>query len=269
MAHDVLRYYDTRFRRDSQGKLVISPTQAVETYWYGVVNDTPSVAGLQNALGRLLAIAAAKTPAAEREFWTRMQAAAPPLPLRTEGGKTSVLPAEKFKPQRNNCENPELYAIWPFPLFGVGRPHLETGIETFQRRIEKASIGWQYDGQSAARLGLADQAQRILLSKIGNSNVDYRFPAMWGPNYDWLPDQDHGSNIMLTLQHMLLDASGDAIFVLPAWPKDWDVSFKLHAPHRTVVECVYRQGKIEKLDITPRSRRKNVQLPVWLNKGNS
>ena len=58
MAHDVLRYYDTRFQRDANGKLVISPTQAVETYWYDVVNDTPSVAGLHDVLDRLLAIPA-------------------------------------------------------------------------------------------------------------------------------------------------------------------------------------------------------------------
>ena len=68
---------------------------------------------------------------------------------------------------------------------------------------------------------------------------------MWGPNYDWLPDQDHGSNIMLTLQHMVLETAGDKIFVLPAWPKDWDVSFKLHAPrqHHGRVRLSRRQDR--------------------------
>ena len=265
LAHDVLLYYDTRFQRDSNGKLIIDPTQSVETYWYDVVNDTPNIAGLQDVLGRLLAIPADKTPAAERAYWKKMQAATPPLPLRVENGKTSLLPAEKFNPKRNNVENPELYAIWPFQIFGVGRPDLETGVETFHRRIEKASFGWQNDGQSAAILGLADEAKRILLGKIDNSNSNHRFPAMWGPNYDWVPDQDHGSSIMLTLQHMVLTTTGDKIYVLPAWPKEWNVSFKLHAPRRTVVECVYRDGKIEKLDVTPETRRKDVQLPAWLS----
>lgn len=260
MAHAVLQYYDTRFQRDGNGKLVIAPTQSVETYWYDVVNDTPSLAGLHDVSNRLLAIAADRTPVAEREFWKKMQAAAPPLPSQTENGKTWLLPAEKFNPQRSNCENPELYAIWPFQLYGVGRPNIETGVETFLRRIEKASIGWQYDGQCAAIVGLTDEAKRILLGKVGNSNPNHRFPAMWGPNYDWLPDQDHGSNIMLTLQDMLLQTAGEKIFVLPAWPKDWDVSFKLHAPQRTTVECVYRGGKIEKLVVVPETRRKDVVL---------
>ena len=264
MAHEVLKYYDSRFKRDAKGKLIISPTQSAETYWFDVVNDTPSVAGLHDVLGRLLAIEPGKTPAAEREFWQRMQAAAPPVPMKLDSGKKTIQPAEQFKPKRNNCENPELYAIWPFQLFGVGRPDLETGVETFYRRIEKASIGWQYDGQCAAILGLTDEVQQILQGKIGNSNPNHRFPAMWGPNYDWLPDQDHGSNIMLTLQHALMTSAGDKIFLLPAWPKTWDASFKLHAPHRTVVECVYRGGKIESLTVTPETRRKDVQLPAWL-----
>ncbi len=261
MAHEVLSYYDTRFKRDSAGKLIISPTQAVETYWYDVVNDTPSVAGLHDVLDRLLAISSDKTPAAEREFWTRLKAAAPAVPLVTENGKTRVTMAERFKPERSNCENPELFAIWPFRLFGVGRPNLDVGVETFLHRTEKASIGWQYDGQSAALVGLTDEAKRILLGKIRNSHPNFRFPAMWGPNYDWLPDQDHGSNIMLTAQHMLMATVGDKIILLPAWPKDWDVSFKLHAPRQTVVECVYRGGKVERLVVTPESRRKDVQLP--------
>jgi hypothetical protein len=265
MAHDVLRYYDSRFPRDSHGKLVISPTQSAETYWFGVVNDTPSVAGLCDVLERLLAIDARKTPAAQREFWRKMQAAAPPLPLCVVGGTKSVRPAEKYNPQRSNCENTELYAVWPFQRFGVGRPELATGVETFTRRIERASIGWQYDGQCAAILGLSDATQKILLGKIGNSNAGHRFPAMWGPNYDWLPDQDHGSNIMLTAQHALLTSTGDRIFLFPAWPKEWDVSLKLHAPHNTVVECVYRGGKIRTLRVTPETRRRSVQLPDWLS----
>ena len=260
MAHAVLRYYDTRFQRDNNGKLVISPTQAVETYWDGVTNDTPSVAGLHDVLDRLLAIKSATAPR-EREFWRRLKAATPPLPIRD--GR--VLPAEKFDPQRSNVENPELYALWPFQLFGVGRPNLEIGIQTFLHRQEKASIGWQYDGQCAARVGLTGEAKHILLGKVRNSNHSFRFPAMWGPNYDWLPDQDHGSNIMLTLQQMLMATAGDKIFLLPAWPADWNVNFKLHAPRNTTIQGVYYDGRLQHLQVTPESRRKDVQIMADAN----
>ncbi|MBM3890987.1 MAG: LamG domain-containing protein, partial [Verrucomicrobia bacterium] len=165
MAREVLRYFDTRFQRDANGKLVISPTQAVETYWTDVVNDTPTVAGLQDVLDRLLALPKDAAPAAEREFWAKMKAAAPPVPVRTEDGKNFVLPAEKFDPKRSNVENPEIYAIWPFRLFAVGRPGLETGIETFNRRIVKIMTGWCYDGQCAALLGMTDEAKKQILHK--------------------------------------------------------------------------------------------------------
>ena len=94
--------------------------------------------------------------------------------------------------------------------------------------------------------------------KCANSHPAYRWPATWGPNFDWLPDQDHGGNLLETTQFMLLQSDGDVIRLLPAWPKDWDVQFKLHAPHRTTVECVYRGGKIERLRVEPESRRKDV-----------
>ncbi|MCC7475782.1 MAG: hypothetical protein IT425_10320 [Pirellulales bacterium] len=251
MANSVLRYYDSRFSRDDRGKLVISPTQAVETYWIDVVNDTPSVAGLTNVCERLTRLPAS---AEDHAFWRKMQAATPDVPVR--GGR--IQPAERFNPKRTNVENPELYALWPFRVFGVGRPELPIAIETFRNRPEKASIGWQYDGQCAAIAGLADESQRILVGKVGNSNQAFRFPAMWGPNYDWLPDQDHGGNIMLTLQSMVLQTDGDKIFLLPAWPKAWNVSFKLHAPRQTVVEGVFRDGKLQRLTVTPTERRADI-----------
>jgi len=261
MARDVLEFYDTRFARDRAGRLVIRPTQAVETYWYGVVNDTPSVAGLRAVTDRLLAIRSTKVPAAEREFWRKVYAATPPLPIRAEAGARRILPAERFDPKRSNVENVELYPIWPFGLLGVGRPDLDLAVETFRQRPEKASNGWQYDGQIAAAVGLADEAASLVVAKAGNSNPRHRFPAMWGPNYDWLPDQDHGSNIMLTLQAMLLRSVGDRIYLLPAWPKGWNARFKLHAPARTVVEGEVRKGELVDLRVTPASRRRDVI--VW------
>lgn len=260
MANEVLRYFDSRFSRDKDGKIILSPTQAVETYWFDVVNDTPTVAGLHAVLDRLVTFRSEQAPTAAREFWRRMKDAAPPLPVRTEDGKRFVPPAAEFNPQRKNVENPELYAIWPFRIFGVGQPDLQTGIETYHRRIARGLTGWCYDGQCAAILGLADEAKNQILAKVRNSHPNHRFPAMWGPNFDWLPDQDHGSNILLTLQHMLLRAEGQKIFLFPAWPKEWNVRFRLHATRKTVVECEYRRGKIARLEVMPRERAKDVVI---------
>jgi hypothetical protein len=107
-------------------------------------------------------------------------------------------------------------------------------------------------------LGLADEAAGYVTDRAANRHRGSRFPAFWGPNYDWIPDQTHGGNLMTALQTMLLQTEDDKILLLPAWPKQWDVAFKLHASDRTVVECVYRGGKIERLTVTPTSRAKDV-----------
>ena len=60
---------------------------------------------------------------------------------------------------------------------------------------------------------------------------------------------------------MLLQPVGEKILLLPAWPKSWDVSFKLRAPRNTIVECTYRRGKVERLVVTPESRRADIVLP--------
>jgi len=37
-----------------------------------------------------------------------------------------------------------------------------------------------------------------------------------------------------------------------------DVSFKLHAPYNTTVEGKFKAGKLERLSVTPESRRKDI-----------
>jgi hypothetical protein len=57
---------------------------------------------------------------------------------------------------------------------------------------------------------------------------------------------------------MLMQCEGNEIRLLPCWPKEWNVSFKLHAPYNTTVEAVYKNGKYEKLIVTPEERMKDI-----------
>ena len=61
---------------------------------------------------------------------------------------------------------------------------------------------------------------------------------------------------------MLLQPVGRRLYLLPAWPRAWDVHFKLHTPAQTTVECVYRAGRVERLTVTPETRRPDVVLPT-------
>lgn len=265
MAVSVLTYFDTRFAKDAQGRVRLDPAQSIETFRTGVVNDMPTTAGLNEITARLCALPDSLTTLAQRKFFAHMKTAAPVVPLEeveADGAKRRVLaPAQTYGPERSNVENPEMYAVWPFRLYGVGRPDLEIARASYARRVNHLDVGWGYDGNCAAILGLSDEAARILRVKCANSNPAHRWPATWGPNFDWLPDQNHGGNLLETTQLMLLQPVGNKILLLPAWPEAWDVHFKLHAPQRTLVECVYRSGRIERLSVSPHSRRKDIVTP--------
>ncbi len=61
----------------------------------------------------------------------------------------------------------------------------------------------------------------------------------------------------MLLQSDPLDLGGK-IRVLPAWPKDWNVDFKLHAMGNTTVRGIYENTLLATV-ITPDSRSKDVR----------
>ena len=63
---------------------------------------------------------------------------------------------------------------------------------------------------------------------------------------------------MIGLQDMLLQTVNERILLFPAWPKEWDVSFKLHASRNTTLEGELRDGKVTSLVVTPKSRTADV-----------
>ena len=63
---------------------------------------------------------------------------------------------------------------------------------------------------------------------------------------------------MITLQLMLMQCDGQRILLLPAWPAEWTADFKLHAPDQTTVEGHVENGKITNLQVTPKSRAKDI-----------
>ena len=89
-------------------------------------------------------------------------------------------------------------------------------------------------------------------------NSGRRFPAFWGPGYDWVPDHNWGGSGMIGIQEMLLQTDDKKIFLFPAWPKNWDIHLKLHAPYQTTVEAIIKNGKLTYLEVIPKERMKDV-----------
>jgi alpha-L-fucosidase 2 len=101
----------------------------------------------------------------------------------------------RFSDNRNS-ENPELYAVFPYRAYTVGKPDLEIAIEAWKRRMVKRTGGWTQDPIQAAMLGLTQEAKDYVVINATdkapmpeNRLLNPRFPAFWGPNFDWTPDQ--------------------------------------------------------------------------------
>ncbi len=234
----------------------MTPSQALETWW-DCTNPMPELAGLRYLVKIAKTLPASSIPAETNDLLARLEAKLPPVPTREIDGARMLAPAERFADKRN-VENPELYAVYPFRLYGLGKPSIELAIRALERREDRGHFGWRQDDIFMALLGLAEDARRGLVERAAKWDARHRFPAFWGPNYDWTPDQDHGGVLMKTLQVMLLQSEDKEIRLLPAWPAGWDADFKLRAPYNTVVGGRVRGGKLVKLEVTPRSRRAGV-----------
>jgi hypothetical protein len=260
-AKQIISFYDQRYGRDENGKLVINPGNALEEVWE-CTNPAPEIAGLRCILPQLVELASSPD---EKQGYARLLKAIPDLPKAvSDDGREFLLPAQTGK-RRSNCEKPECYAIFPYRLSGVGLPGLELARETFRlspksMKGQPRSNGWVQDSIFAACVGDVDGATRMLVARAKLFDKGSRFPAFWGPNFDWTPDQDHGGVNMIALQQMLMqtDPSSNKIHLCPAWPKAWDCSFKLHAPGQTTVQGKVRNGKVVDLVVTPSARMKDV-----------
>jgi hypothetical protein len=281
----MLKFYDNFYQQenrkrtgqplDANGKLVVYPGNSCEL-GVGCKNHADAMAGLMAITDGLL-----ECPGTDRAWLESFRQRLPGIPLGMTNGRPVIKLAESWESIANPNEFPQMYAVFPFHQYGVGLPDLDRARDTWHAGAptQKEALCWKYGNIAVADLGLADEARRYALRKFlypfenDGPTVHYgncapfkaRFPAFWVTYpFDAFPDMDHGGCAMIGLQEMLLQTPGKRLLLLPAWPKDWNVHFKLHAPQKTTVECVYQNGRIEKLIVTPASRAKDVEN--WLGK---
>jgi len=258
MATSGLLFFDKHFYRDAQGKILLDPDNSIEMYWKAS-NPAPDIAGLHAILARMVALPDDLVNASTRAAWEKMQSELPELPTGVSNGGKVLLPyAGPQTMKRRNSENPELYAIYPFRLYGLGKPDLDLAIRTFNARKCKAKGCWVQDPIQAAMLGLTDVAEDYVHFNLTRTDPRLKFLAFWAHGNDYQPDEDNGGNGENGLQQMLLQAVGKKLLLFPAWPREWDVDFKLNAPFRTTVQGRFVHGKLVDLVVTPPERKADV-----------
>ena len=266
-----LTFFDEHYRQlasrrgrkalDGNGHLILFPGSACETY--KMTNNASST------------IAALKTVLETYGKKEEMLKTIPPIPLRyieikdtlnptiAPVLKQTISPAVSWE-RINNVETPQLYPVFPWRIYGVGKEDLDIARNTYFYDPDaikfRSHTGWKQDNIWAACLGLTEEAKKLSLAKL--SNGPHRFPAFWGPGYDWTPDHNWGGTGMIGLQEMLLQTNGEQILLFPAWPKEWNVHFKLHAPGETTVEATLKNGKVTDLKVLPESREKDIVIMI-------
>lgn len=258
------RYLARRLGRqqlDGNGKLVIYPGSGAETFKMAY-NPSSTVAGLKVVSSSLIAyLQAHDADTTEINRYQAFLKSIPDIPLRTVAGHQVISPAVVWA-RVNNIEPTMLYPVFPWRLYGVGRDSLQTALDTwrYDPYVQKFNgyISWEQANIWAACLGLTDDA--VKFCKLKMQDGPHRFPAFWGPGHDWTPDHNWGGSGMIGMQEMLMQEVGDRILLFPAWPKGWNVHFKLHASRQTTVEAELRNGKVTMLKVTPREREKDIEI---------
>jgi hypothetical protein len=267
-----LRFFDEHYQYlatkrgnkalDGNGKLILYPGAGAETYKMAY-NSTSTIAGLQTITERLLELPAGYLTEETKKKWNDFLKRLPPLNYRSFNDHVTISPAKLWE-RINNEESPQLYTVFPWPVYGIGKPGLDTAINTWNYDTSvikfRNYIGWKQDNIWAARLGLTNEAWKLTSLKLQNSGR--RFPAFWGPGFDWVPDHNWGGSAMIGLQEMLLQTDDKKILLFPAWPKNIDVHFKLNAPYNTTIEAELKNGKIIMLKVFPEERKNDVQVMI-------
>ena len=252
-------FYLGYLEKDGQGRYVMWPSNAHESFWR-VKNPATDLAAIRYLLGVLAT--------ASPELRDRCRDALDHLAPYPADPKTGALLPYEMQPGEKldvrNAENPELFPIGVFPLLTLGSPDYPRALKTFRARRNVNTYGWNTDSICAARLGIADDADSRRLFP-GWTPKD---PRGWGierllPDHaaryqvypcglmDYYP-RDPGKHCYLegsgtfatACGEMLLQSWDGVIRVAPALPSAWSARFTLLAMGGFLVTAEAENGKV-------------------------
>lgn len=243
LIESCLKFYDEHYQYlslkrtpkalDAQGKLVLYPSTALETYKMAT-NPITTVTALKCVSQAMLDLPKEYLTKEQREYIESFRKRIPDdIYYRVQNGKKTFSPAKSWE-RINNTEFPQLYTVFPWGIHGIGKEELDIARNTWYYGNDvpqqKGIISWQQNAIFCAKLGLKKEAAELTIQKMKDSGR--RFPTWWGPGYDWTPDHNWGGSGMIGLQEMIMQCDGNNIYIGAGLPDDWNVKFKLCAPQK-------------------------------------
>lgn len=181
-----------------------------------------------------------------------------------------------------NEETTQLYPVFPWRMYGLGRPDIEVARNTYYDdpwAIKmRSSKGWKQDNIWAALVGDKVGCKKLCIEKFKDG--PYRFPAFWENGFDWSPDHNRGGSAMIGLEEMLLQErpslSGfdstksldcSDLMVFPCWPKEWNCEFRLKATGNRTIDATFVNGHVTSVTCSyPSTIKKNKIETVSVNR---
>ena len=264
MIRDVSRFISGLLRKGADGRWHLDPANALETWWM-VRDPADTLAGIEAIFPEFVRLSERFGQDAElRTKCREILAALPELPLEhwardgtIEADVKTYAPAAAKGPfpTSRNFEIPALYRVFPFGLSGIDSPDYELARNTFDRRIFGITNSWSLDAIWAARLGLGEEACRLL----GEHAVRYhrfRYGGWDSSNSSVFPDGlsvvpylDGAGLSTFGVNEALLQSHGGLIRVLPAVSKDWSGVFRLRAEGGFLVAADFAEGKARLVEV--------------------
>ena len=256
-------------KRGDDGKWHLYPANARETYWR-VEDDAPDLYALHACLPILLRESQRLNLDADlRPVWQEFLDNLAPYP--TDPATGAYLPC-RFRAddlptgfpyvdarytaknishaldQKRNSESPECELLYPFGLAGIGSPNYDQALATY-RAHHACWAGWDPTGIWAARLGLATEALKALLTHAGNQ----RWPQGWWntpAGTRWVkalidvPGFDSAGVNATTLTEMCFQSYDGQLRLWPTFPGAWSGLFRLRALPGFMVTSEIAAGQV-------------------------
>ena len=267
----VCRFLSELLRKEDDGRYHLDPANALETWWM-VRDPADTLAGVRAIFPEFIRLSEAY--GADAELRARCGDVLAQLPEPAFGhwardgdvdpdAKTYAPAAAKERfPTARNFEIPALYRVYPFGLSGIDAPDYELVRATFERRIFGITNSWSLDAVWAARLGLHEQAGRLLAEHAVRYNR-FRYGGWDSSNSSVFPDglsvvpyMDGAGLSAFGVNEVLLQSHGGLIRVLPAVPDGWSGIFRLRAEGSFLVAADFAEGKPRFVEVISLGGRK-------------
>jgi hypothetical protein len=279
VVRDVCRFISGLLRQEADGRWHLDPANALETWWM-VRDPADAMAGIQAIFPEFIRLSGQYGQDARlRSKCAEILAALPEPALghwgrdgAVESGAQTYAPAAARGsiPGSRNFEIPALYRVFPFGLSGIGAEDHELARQTFERRIFGITNSWSLDAIWAARLGLGEDAGRLLAEHARRYNRfryggwDSSNSSVFPGGLSVVPYMDGAGPSAFGVQEALLQSHNGLIRVLPAVPGSWSGVFRLRAEGGFLVAAEFAAGSARLVEVQSVLGRKcRIQKP-WI-----